>query len=189
MSRRAVLLAVIVVGGAAALFALIQQRARLRTDAGQFAWIATAHQFGPVGYRDPPGAISPDGQRIAYAEGRWLRVARLGRTGDRPAAAGRADSHAVVASRWPRHSRGRLSRPLGRALYDVGCTNAARRCGKAQPPLTATIGGTAVTAQATICASLHGRATAARSRHWSTAGKGRSCGSWRPTARRRARRV
>jgi Tol biopolymer transport system component len=37
-------------------------------------WIAEAHQFGPVGYRDPAGAISPDGKWIAYSEGRFLRV-------------------------------------------------------------------------------------------------------------------
>src|SRR5437870_13835654 len=38
------------------------------------AWVAEAHQFGPVGYRDPAGAISPDGKWIAYSEGRFLRV-------------------------------------------------------------------------------------------------------------------
>lgn len=37
--------------------------------------VATAHQLGPVGYRDPAGAISPDGRWIAYSEGRFLRVA------------------------------------------------------------------------------------------------------------------
>ena len=37
-------------------------------------WIADAHQLGPVGYRDPAGAISPDGKWIAYSEGRFLRV-------------------------------------------------------------------------------------------------------------------
>jgi Tol biopolymer transport system component len=37
-------------------------------------WIADARQFGPVGYRDPAGAISPDGKWIAYSEGRFLRV-------------------------------------------------------------------------------------------------------------------
>ncbi|HEY2905807.1 MAG TPA: hypothetical protein VGJ29_07880 [Vicinamibacterales bacterium] len=36
--------------------------------------MATAHQFGPVGYRDPAGAVSPDGNWIAYSEGRFLRV-------------------------------------------------------------------------------------------------------------------
>jgi len=41
-------------------------------------WIADAHQFGPVGYRDPAGAISPDGRWIAYSEGRFLRVRPVG---------------------------------------------------------------------------------------------------------------
>jgi Tol biopolymer transport system component len=36
--------------------------------------LATAHQFGPVGYRDPAGAISPDGHWLAYSEGRFLRI-------------------------------------------------------------------------------------------------------------------
>ncbi len=40
----------------------------------QLTWIATAHQYGPVGYRDPAAAISPDGRWIAYSEGRFLRV-------------------------------------------------------------------------------------------------------------------
>ena len=40
----------------------------------RFAWVGEAHQFGPVGYRDPAGAISPDGQWLAYSEGRFLRV-------------------------------------------------------------------------------------------------------------------
>jgi len=40
----------------------------------QLTWIAAAHQFGPVGYRDPAAAISPDGRWIAYSEGRFLRV-------------------------------------------------------------------------------------------------------------------
>jgi Tol biopolymer transport system component len=47
-------------------------------DPPQLAWIATAQQFGPVGYRDPVGALSPDGQSIAYSEGRYLRVRPVG---------------------------------------------------------------------------------------------------------------
>jgi Tol biopolymer transport system component len=43
----------------------------------RLAWVATAHQFGPVSYRDPVGAISPDGKWIAYSEGRFLRVRPL----------------------------------------------------------------------------------------------------------------
>jgi Tol biopolymer transport system component len=42
------------------------------------AWVATAHQNGIVGYRDPVGALSPDGALLAYAEGRDLRVVPLG---------------------------------------------------------------------------------------------------------------
>jgi Tol biopolymer transport system component len=40
----------------------------------RFTWVADAHQLGPVGYRDPAGAIAPDGLSIAYSEGRFLRV-------------------------------------------------------------------------------------------------------------------
>ncbi|MEP7116973.1 MAG: hypothetical protein ABI880_05300 [Acidobacteriota bacterium] len=38
------------------------------------AWVATAHQQGIVGYRDPAVALSPDGRLVAYSEGRVLRV-------------------------------------------------------------------------------------------------------------------
>ena len=40
----------------------------------RLTWVADAHQFGPVGYRDPAGVLSPDGRWIAYSEGRFLRV-------------------------------------------------------------------------------------------------------------------
>jgi Tol biopolymer transport system component len=43
-------------------------------DDARLTWIATARQLGPVGYRDPAGAASPDGKWIAYSEGRFLRV-------------------------------------------------------------------------------------------------------------------
>jgi hypothetical protein len=43
-------------------------------DTSRLSWVATAQQFGPVGYRDPAGALSPDGRWIAYSEGRFLRV-------------------------------------------------------------------------------------------------------------------
>jgi Tol biopolymer transport system component len=39
--------------------------------------LATASQMGPVGYRDPAGGISPDGERIAYTQGRTVVVAAL----------------------------------------------------------------------------------------------------------------
>jgi len=47
------------------------------SDPVRMTWIATASQFGPVGYRDPVGAISPDGRFIAYSEGRFARVRSL----------------------------------------------------------------------------------------------------------------
>ena len=73
------LLALLAAGAAG--FVLAPRRAPA-VDASRLTWIADAHQLGPVGYRDPAGAISPDGRWIAYAEGRALRV--------RPAAGGPA---------------------------------------------------------------------------------------------------
>jgi hypothetical protein len=43
-------------------------------DHQQLSYVTTAHQLGVVGYRDPAGAISPDGTRFAYSEGRFIRV-------------------------------------------------------------------------------------------------------------------
>jgi len=37
-------------------------------------WIATARQMGPVAYRDPLGALSPDGRWVAYVERDRVRV-------------------------------------------------------------------------------------------------------------------
>ncbi|MXV97066.1 MAG: hypothetical protein F4Y07_06535 [Gemmatimonadetes bacterium] len=39
--------------------------------------LATAHQMGPVAYRDPAGAASPDGRWLAFTEGREVRVMSL----------------------------------------------------------------------------------------------------------------
>lgn len=39
--------------------------------------LATAHQMGPVAYRDPAGGISPDGRFLAYTQGRELFVRDL----------------------------------------------------------------------------------------------------------------
>lgn len=47
-------------------------------DPPQLSYVTTANQHGVVGYRDPFGAISPDGTRIAYAEGRFIRVVPIG---------------------------------------------------------------------------------------------------------------
>lgn len=59
----------------AAAVVLVRFASRPReSDPVRMTWIATASQFGPVGYRDPVGAISPDGRFIAYSEGRFARV-------------------------------------------------------------------------------------------------------------------
>jgi Tol biopolymer transport system component len=70
-SRRAIVLLILV--GAAVALSIWAARAP-KVDVSRLSWVATAHQLGPVGYRDPAGAISPDGQWIAYSEGRFLRV-------------------------------------------------------------------------------------------------------------------
>jgi Tol biopolymer transport system component len=69
---RLLILFALVAAGAAALW-----RTSVRVpvaDMSRLTWLADAHQLGPVGYRDPAGAISPDGRWIAYSEGRFLRV-------------------------------------------------------------------------------------------------------------------
>jgi Tol biopolymer transport system component len=70
-SRVAALLVLAAAGAAAFLFARPRADA---PDTHRLAWVADAHQLGPVGYRDPAGAISADGKWIAYSEGRFLRV-------------------------------------------------------------------------------------------------------------------
>ena len=52
-----------------AALAAIPFAGALRVDppAKRLAWVGDAHQFGPVGYRDPAGAISPDGRWLAYS--------------------------------------------------------------------------------------------------------------------------
>ena len=71
MVRALILLALLAAGTAAFLLA---PRRVSPPDASRLTWVADAHQLGPVGYRDPAGAMSPDGRWIAYSEGRFLRV-------------------------------------------------------------------------------------------------------------------
>jgi Tol biopolymer transport system component len=69
----------LLIGAAAAAIAGIAViRTRVAPEVRTLAWVATAHQFGPVGYRDPAGALSHDGKWIAYSEGRFLRVRSIG---------------------------------------------------------------------------------------------------------------
>jgi Tol biopolymer transport system component len=114
---RAVWLLALLAGGAA-LFFLAQPRASA-PDQPRMTWVVDAHQFGPVGYRDPAGAISPDGRWIAYSEGRFLRVRGVdgGPLADLPA--GDAQIRNLA---WSPDSRTILAdgfrTPNGWALYD-----------------------------------------------------------------------
>ncbi len=60
---------------------VVMYRVSFRLDEGaatRLTWVADAHQFGPVGYRDPAGALSPDGRRIAFTV--WNYDAQFWRT-------------------------------------------------------------------------------------------------------------
>ena len=117
VGARAMFLAALV--AAAGIVWLITSRAEPGRDVSRLTWIADAHQFGPVGYRDPAGAISPDGRWIAYSEGRFLRVraAAGGPIADLPA--GDTQIRNIV---WSADSRTILADgfqgPAGWALYD-----------------------------------------------------------------------
>ena len=70
---RALVLFGVVVG---ALVALLWARPSMVPggEAPRLTYVTTAHQLGVVGYRDPVGVISPDATRLAYTEGRHIRV-------------------------------------------------------------------------------------------------------------------
>src|SRR5262245_34255851 len=116
-SVRAVLLFILFVALASAFVLWLP---RGQTADPRLAWVATARQFGPVGYRDPAGAISPDGKWIAYSEGRFLRVKPIdgGAIVDLPAGpaqiryiAWRPDSRALATDGDPAIG--------GYAIYDI----------------------------------------------------------------------
>ncbi len=141
---RAVVLLLIVASGAALV---ARPPVRGGVDASRLTWIATAQQFGPVGYRDPAGAISPDGRSIAYSEGRFLRVRPIdgGPVVDLPAGPVQirrlgwaSDSKAIIADgeldgSWVRYDPTARTReavrppplPPGRAFNDLAAFTAA----------------------------------------------------------------
>ncbi len=77
MTRSLIAVVVAIVAGAVAAW-MAMRAADLPAYEPRLTWVATARQFGPVSYRDPAGAISPDGKWIAYSEGRFLRVRPVG---------------------------------------------------------------------------------------------------------------
>lgn len=74
--RSLILSAILAVGLSALAFG--RQAPAPASEPPQLSYVATAHQLGVVGYRDPVGAISPDGTRFAYSEGRFIRVVPIG---------------------------------------------------------------------------------------------------------------
>jgi Tol biopolymer transport system component len=74
--RALVILGIVVV----ALVAMLAMRpaSEVAVEAPALTYVTTAHQLGVVGYRDPAGAISPDGKRFAYSEGRFIRIIPIG---------------------------------------------------------------------------------------------------------------
>jgi hypothetical protein len=72
VARRTLILVVLLLIAMAAI--LWQARRPSTAEVVPMTWVATAHQYGPVGYRDPAAAISSDGRWVAYSEGRFLRV-------------------------------------------------------------------------------------------------------------------
>jgi Tol biopolymer transport system component len=74
---RALVLFGVVVG---ALVALLWARPAMVMggEPPRLTYVTTANQLGVVGYRDPVGVISPDATRLAFAEGRYVRVMPIG---------------------------------------------------------------------------------------------------------------
>jgi len=83
------------------------------------ALVATVHQFGPVGYRDPLGVISPDGNRLATAAHNLLRVQSLA---GGPASTLPAGDARILHLVWRGNDRLVVAQPEGPTmwwLYDV----------------------------------------------------------------------
>ena len=100
--------------------------AAVMTAGPPLQWVATAHQQGIVGYRDPAVAVAPSGRLVAYSEGRVLRVTPIGGGVDVSSARGEGqvrhlawiDDRRVVfedggaSARWQMHEIGVGTRPL-----------------------------------------------------------------------------
>ena len=77
-TRVLLLLAVLAAAGAAFWLRPSPSVAAAPTELPLLQWVATAHQLGIVGYRDPAVGVSPGGRLVAYSEGRALRVVPIG---------------------------------------------------------------------------------------------------------------
>jgi Tol biopolymer transport system component len=72
MQRAAWLSAFVIAGAGALILTRPRPAPEPVADTARLTYVATAHQLGVVGYRDPVGAISIDGGRLALAEGRRI---------------------------------------------------------------------------------------------------------------------
>lgn len=144
MTVRRVALSALVVAAVAAI--VFYARRNPEPDDGRLIWIATAQQLGPVGYRDPAGALSPDGRWLAYSEGRFLRVQGTGGGPVVELPAGEAqirhiawhpDSRTIVADGFATQA--------GWAVYDH-LARTRRRLWEDHDPLTANVDGGATRA-------------------------------------------
>src|SRR5689334_5099195 len=67
-----------VIGVGAALVTACAANVRAQSPAtARLRFVVEARQLGPVGYRDPVGAMSPDGQWLAYASEGRLRLSQI----------------------------------------------------------------------------------------------------------------
>ena len=66
---RVLLLGVVLAAAIGAMF-WRRQSAEAAPEPWRLSYVTTAAQLGVVGYRDPVGAISLDGRRVAFSEGR-----------------------------------------------------------------------------------------------------------------------
>jgi dipeptidyl aminopeptidase/acylaminoacyl peptidase len=74
LRMRAAILAAVLVAGLAAVWWLARRSPAPPAELPRLAYVTTARQLGVVGYRDPVGALSPDGRLVAYSEGRHVRI-------------------------------------------------------------------------------------------------------------------
>jgi Tol biopolymer transport system component len=128
MSARVGLLLVVVALGGVALWmrAATPPAAVAAAEPPVVHWVATAHQRGIVGYRDPAVAVAPAGRLVAYSEGRQVRVVPIGGGVDVASVLGEGqvrhlawiDDRRLVfedggaAARWQVHEIGVGTRPL-----------------------------------------------------------------------------
>ncbi len=122
VKRFVVLVGVVAAGLGAMLW--MREPTTAAVDPKRLTYVATAEQLGIVGYRDPAGAVSLDGQRIVIAEGRRLFELPVGGGARVPIAIALGQIRHVVADGRP--ARG-SSRTPGLAI-DGGSRRAARRC-------------------------------------------------------------